>query len=337
MQLPVDVKALLSEATDIKSARETPISVSVYIDEDAPADVAAHVRNAFASTLPTVRMTISYLGESFIAQPTDDIAVIVAGVSEKIGKYAADLRAVGVPVMVVTTLPETVAMLSQEEGHPIPDGDLIFPGGAKKDEDKALTSGEDIPVEPIELTTQAKENLDERMGRWIVSVCRDKRLTYAIAFPFVRRPLAKDAVQQTALQNAGVGLVPFIPGADLPIMTLNQAKMVLQIAAAYGQEMNKGRWKEMAAVIGNAYLCRTLTRELVRLVPVLGFITRTGVAYGGTAALGYAVIDYFEGGQNVSGVASVVDHVLAKGNKAVSTVRSALDKYTTVLSDSPKK
>ena len=134
--------------------------------------------------------------------------------------------------------------------------------------------------------------------------------------------LGRSPVQATSLQNAGIGLVPIIPGADLPIMTLNQAKMVLQIAAAYGREMDKDRLKELAAVVGGAYACRTLARELVEFVPVLGFAIRTGVAYGGTAALGHAVIDYFEGGENANGVANVASHAKETGKKIVSKVRS---------------
>ena len=153
-------------------------------------------------------------------------------------------------------------------------------------------------------------------------MCREKRLAFAVSFPFMRRSLARDAVQATSLQNAGIGLVPLIPGADLPIMTLNQAKMVLQIAAAYGHEMDKDRLKELAAVVGGAYACRTLARELVELVPVLGFAIRSGVAYGGTAALGYAVIEYFEGGENANGVANVASKAAEKGNKIISKVRS---------------
>ena len=36
MQLPIDVKALIDEATNIDEARNTPLSVSVYIDEGRP-------------------------------------------------------------------------------------------------------------------------------------------------------------------------------------------------------------------------------------------------------------------------------------------------------------
>ena len=74
------------------------------------------------------------------------------------------------------------------------------------------------------------------------------------------------AAQYEAVQNAGIGLVPLLPGADMPVMTLNQAKMVLQIAAAYGQPMGKDRVKEVAPVVASAFACRALARELIGLV-----------------------------------------------------------------------
>lgn len=321
MQLPVDFKALYTEAMDIQIALETEISVSMYIDDTASADVVGFVRNAFASSLPNVRMTITYLDRGFTASPLDDLAVIVAGSSELIGAHAAELRKLGVPVMVVTSTPNAVNTRAMRTGHPIPEGDVIAPKS-------------EFCEEPVALVDENVEEFSNRMGRWIVAVSREKRLAYAIAFPFVRRPLAREAVTSTAAQNAGIGLVSFIPGADLPIMTLNQAKMVLQIAAAYGQEINKNRLKELAAVIGGAYLCRTLARELVEFVPVLGFLMKSGVAYGGTAAMGYAAIEYFEGGENVVGLASVLERATSTGMKAVSAVRAKAGEIVPALTDS---
>lgn len=314
MQLPVDFKALVDEMTNIDSARKTKISVSVYLDNKAPGDLVAHVRGLFASTSPTVRMTITYLDSSFTPHAGDDMAIVVAGASRSTGAAAAALRATDVPAAVVTTQPATVGRLAAESGYPVPEGDLIAPCD-KEDADVAA-------VEPFELTDDIAEALNERLGRWIVSVCHEKRLAFSIAFPFLRRPLAIDAVQATSLQNAGIGLVPMIPGADLPILTLNQAKMVLQIAAAYGQEMGKDRAKEMAAVVGGAYLCRTLARELVEFVPVLGFVIRTGIAYGGTAAIGHAVIEYFEGGRDVTGVANVASKATKTATHVVQDLRN---------------
>ena len=316
MQLPIDVKALIDEATNIDEALKTPLSVSVYLDNDAPADVASHVHAAFSSTLPTVRLTITYLDASFAPNSANDMAVIVAGPTASIGAAAAALRASGVPTMIVTTLPAIVEGLAKEGGYPIPDGDLVSPIEGNV--------AARIAEEPYALDESAAAALDMRMGRWIVSACHEKRLAYSVAFPFVRRPLATDAVMATAVQNAGVGLVPLISGADLPIMTLNQAKMVLQIAAAYGQPMEKDRAKEVIPVIINAFACRTLARGLIEFVPVLGYVVRPGIGYSATVALGYAMIEYFEGGKDIQGIASVISRATTKGKNIAELVRGKL-------------
>ena len=309
MQLPVDLGKLFGETEEINEAREVTLSLSVYIDDSAPAELIAHVRNVFASSSPHVRLTVTYLGKEFIPHPTDDLAVIVAGESAEVGASAQAIRSVGVPVMVATTSPTKVNGIAASKGAPIPDGDVAAP---------AVEEGAE---EPIEFTEEAAFALNERMGAWIASVCYDKRLALAIAFPFMRRALARESVQITALENAGLGLIPFIPGADLPLMTLNQAKMALQIAAAYGNEMSVERIKELAVVIGGAYLSRALARELIEFVPILGFAIRTGVAYASTSAMGYAIIEYFEGGEDATGVANVATKASEFGVRTLAKAR----------------
>ena len=325
MQLPIDMMALFEEVTDIEAAYQAPLSVSVYIDDAAPADLVAHVRNVFASSLPSVRMTVSYLDAKFVPYPDDDIAVVVAGVSHKIGASAAAIRAAGVPVMVATTSPGALAYEAQKNGHEIPEEDIVSP----------YPIGE--ADEGLALDDVAAVALDERMGRWVVSVCREKRLAFAIAFPFMRRALANDAVKATAWQNAGIGLIPILPGADLPIMTANQAKMVLQIAAAYGHDFDLGRLKELAFVVGGAYISRTLARGLIEFVPVLGFIIRPGIAFGATTAIGNAVIEYYEGGEDATGVANVAERAVEFGSKVVGTVQAKLPALTQALGAAQQK
>ncbi len=315
MQLPVIMMELIDAVTDIDSARGTDLSVSVYIDSKAPSEVVAHVRGLFASTMSKVRLTLSYLDSSFAPHPGDDMAVIVAGTSLTIGAAAAAIRGVDVPVAIVTTLPATVDRAATEGGHAIPEGDIIAP----------YEGDWDAASEPIEFTDEVRDAIDERLGQWIVSVCQEKRLALAIAFPFLRRPLAVESVKNTSWQNAGIGLLPFLPGADLPFMTLNQVKMVLQIAAAYGQDMNTDRLKEMIVVVGGAYLCRTVARELTEFIPILGFAIRPGIAYSGTAAMGNAVIEYFEGGQDTAGVANVASKGVSAFGRLVNTIRNNPD------------
>ncbi|MDO4501655.1 MAG: hypothetical protein Q4D06_00580 [Coriobacteriia bacterium] len=321
-RIPLDVKALIEEALHVSAAANEPVSVSVYLDETAPQDVVAHVRNVFASAAVHVRVTLSYLGPSQAPiGASDDLAVIAAGQGTGVGAFAQQTREQGVPAMVVTTQPSLVARIAEQSGFPIPEGDVISPIPATAasaplvqavnermgGEGAAAPAASAEPVaEPIALTEPNARVLNQRMGAWVIEACRDKRLSMALAFPFVRRPLSLEAVNMTSVQNAAFGAAVFIPGASMPVITMNQAKMLLQIAAAYGQPMNGERVKELAALVAGGFAFRTVAREVAGVVPVLGWAVKGGVAYGATLAMGHAAVDYFESGGGVAGLAGVV-------------------------------
>lgn len=326
MALPVDIHAVLAAATNTEEEARAPIAVSVYLDDTAPGECIAFVRGLFAgATGANARVSIMYLEDGVQMRPNDDMAVLVAGTGPGIGKAAADIRASGVPVMVATNLPAIVADAACADGYPIPAGDLITPvkqlgflalKRAQK-EGAAPTEAEAQSDAPIELTDEAQGEFRSRIGNWIIAACPDKRLAFAHAFPFVRRPLAQEAITSTSVQNAGIGLLPIIPGADMPIMTLNQAKMLMQIAAAYGEPLNKERLPELAALVGNAFLCRSIARSLAKAVPVAGLAISGAIGFTATEAVGRAAIEYFEAGGNAAGLANVAKRAVGEGSAAM--------------------
>ncbi|MFQ9181153.1 MAG: hypothetical protein ACLR3C_15585 [Eggerthella lenta] len=199
MQLPVDIKAVIDEATNIDEARRTTLSVSVYLDDSAPGDVQAHVRQAFASASPHARVSLMYLdGRPFAPFSGDDMAVIVAGLNEQVGEYAAQVRAAGVPVMVVTTLP-ALGRHREGAGRAHPAGRPRLPQ-APKAESAVLPAPMPLRAAPrpcrlwapVRRTSRTLDgaavgSLSERMGG-VIAACNDKRLAFALAFPFVRKP-----------------------------------------------------------------------------------------------------------------------------------------------------
>lgn len=342
MKLPIDVMAVFQEAMDVDAARSVPLCVSVLLDDTAPADLMAYVRSSFASASPQARVSVNYFTDgSAVFDPRSDMAVIAAGVTPEVGAIAARIREAGIPVMVATTLPELVSATAREAGYPVPEGDLLSPelkdGSVlmlaqpleitKEDADRTVPytefDGTDpFSLEPYALTEEFAADLSRKMGEWVVAAFKQKRLAFAQAFDFVRRPLSSESVRATSIQNAGVGLVVVIPGADMPIMTLNQAKMILQIAAAYGQPLTAERVKELAAVVGGAFACRTVARQLVGVVPAFGWAIKAAIGYSGTAAMGYAAIEYFEHGGNMAGLAGVVSEARAKAVSAAESTRA---------------
>ncbi len=367
MQLPIDVKAVLDESTNIDAARQVRLSLTVYVDRSAPALLADCVTAAFARESENAQVSVQWVDDdSFFAVRTDDMACLVAGFSSRIGEYAASLREAGVPCMVATNMPTLVGQIAEASGYPVPRGDVVAPdapvdfvsaaqdavegalgrkGAAEAESAPAkepvavaamadavaeataeeLSGSKSVTVEheeePYEMADEVCRSLKLRMGQWIIAACREVRLAFAMAFPFVRRPLALDAVRSTAIQNAGVGVFVFIPGADMPVMTLNQAKMLLMIAAAYGEEPGLARAKELAAVVGGAFACRTIARQLVGVVPGLGWAVKGAIGYVGTEAMGRAAIEYYENGASLG---KLEDMAAMAGEKATKAAESAL-------------
>ncbi len=351
MQIPIDVAAVFQEATNVEAARSVPLSVSVMLDETAPADLTAFVRSSFASASAQARVSINYFSDAHaMFDSRSDMAVIAGGLTVEVGQVAENIRAAGIPVMVVTSLPSLVEEIARTSGFPIPEADLIAPQvrdgdvvmfaspirvasgqGENADagelaEDAAaqaqlarLSSADPSSLEPYALTPEMCAHLSSKMGEWVVAAFRQKRLAFAQAFSFVRKPLALESVSATAFQNAGVGLVVFIPGADMPIMTLNQAKMLLQIAAAYGQPLGPDRVKELACVVGGGFAFRAVARQVAGVVPALGWAVKAAVGYSGTVAMGRAAIEYFEHGGTISGLAAAAAEAR---DKAVAAAES---------------
>ena len=82
-----------------------------------------------------------------------------------------------------------------------------------------------------------------------------------------------------------------MPGVDLPVLTLNQIRLVLRLEQAYGHEIDpRERLPEIAATLGVGFGLRAVARELLDLVPVAGWAVKGAVAYAGTRALGEAAV-----------------------------------------------
>ena len=90
----------------------------------------------------------------------------------------------------------------------------------------------------------------------------------------------------------------FIPGADMPVLTLNQL-MVRRMADAYGVEERQARAVMLAGVIGAGLGLRTIARTALGFVPFAGIPIRAAVAFGGTKVVGEAAIKRLEGGRRV--------------------------------------
>jgi uncharacterized protein (DUF697 family) len=145
----------------------------------------------------------------------------------------------------------------------------------------------------------------------------------AKGYPPFRRAVCEEIIRNNARQNAVVGALP-IPGADMPVMTANQARMVLNIAAAYGEELSLDRARELLGVLAAGFGLRALARQAVKLVPVGGWAAGAAIGYAGTVAMGRASVLYFERGAQRVGekeMSEIRHRALEEGKAFVSRLR----------------
>lgn len=203
----------------------------------------------------------------------------VAGVRQTDYLLLQQLKATGKPVVVVLNKMDliregqevVVAHARDRLGEP----DLI-PISAKR--------GTNVAREVLPRMIDAHPSLAVALGR---------------ALPAYRRYAANKVVRSASVLNAAIGAEP-VPGLDIPFLLAVQARMVLRVAAIFGEPMNVQHAKELVATIAGGVALRYLAEEAVKLIPGPGWAVAAAIAGVGTWAIGQVAIRYFEHGKRLS-------------------------------------
>lgn len=152
----------------------------------------------------------------------------------------------------------------------------------------------------------------ERVREAIASASPDRAPAYGRHIPTFRPAAVKAVIDQTARANAQFALISNVPtvipifgslmavGADMLVLTKNQALMIFKIAAIHDRDLHDQMriLREVTPVVGAGFFWRTLAREAAAFLPVLiGTVPKVGVAYIGTAVAGRAADFYYRYGK----------------------------------------
>ena len=124
----------------------------------------------------------------------------------------------------------------------------------------------------------------------IARVLGEEGVALAARLPVLRAAVCEHLIDKCARKNGAIAAAVFVPGVDLPLLTMNQIRLVLRIALAYGEELDQSRAVEIVGVVGAGYGFRMLAREALDFLPVVGWAVKGAVAFGGTRAIGMAAV-----------------------------------------------
>jgi uncharacterized protein (DUF697 family) len=134
----------------------------------------------------------------------------------------------------------------------------------------------------------------EAIARAVAHRLGENGTALAAKLPVLRPAVCDELIRSFSKKNGIISAAIFVPGVDMPMLTINQIRLVLRLALAHGQVIDRERALELLPVVGAGFGLRALARQLLEFVPLAGWAVKGGIAYTGTRAIGAAAVKYFE-------------------------------------------
>lgn len=205
-----------------------------------------------------------------------DVAVLVldaaAGIRQGDVDLYRDTRAMGLSVVVVLNKIDLVGR------------DLA---AVVRDAEAKLST----PVIPI--SAKRGTHVAKQLIPAIIDAHPRMAVTIGRALPRFRRVATRRVIRESAALAVLVGAEP-VPGLGIPLLIAVQVRLLLRLAAIYGEDMSAARARELLGAIAGGVAIRYGAQEVAKLVPGLGWLVAGTVASMGTLALGNAAVAFFE-------------------------------------------
>jgi small GTP-binding protein len=155
----------------------------------------------------------------------------------------------------------------------------------------------------IPISALKGENVAEELIPAMIEASPEAALVIGRELPKYRREAAQRIIRNATLVSLAAGLEP-IPLVDIPILLGTQVRLVLRVAALYGEPMDTAdamkHARELIVTMVGGLSMRYLAEELAKAVPFGGDFVAGAIAGAGTWAIGQVALEYYEGGKRIS-------------------------------------
>jgi small GTP-binding protein len=171
--------------------------------------------------------------------------------------------------------------------------------GNTADEKAALAAARLHLQDVIPISARDGANVAEELIPALIETSPQAAVVLGRQLPQFRRDAANKLVRTAMLVSLAAGLEP-IPLIDIPILLSTQIRLVLRIAAVYGEPMKAEHARELLVTIAGGLALRYVAEEAAKAVPFGGDLVSGAIAAAGTWAIGQMAIEYFAGGKQFS-------------------------------------
>ncbi len=155
----------------------------------------------------------------------------------------------------------------------------------------------------IPISARTGENVAEELIPAMIEASPEAALVIGRELPAYRRSAAQRIIRNATLVSLAAGLEP-IPLVDIPILLGTQIRLVLRLAALYGEQVDSAdvtkHTRELVAIMAGGLGLRYLAEQAAKVMPFGGDFVAGAIAGAGTWAMGEVALEYYEGGKQIS-------------------------------------
>ena len=154
-------------------------------------------------------------------------------------------------------------------------------------------------VQAIPISAKTGAGVADKLIPAIIQADNSLAVVIGRALPAFRAEAAQRVIRATAMWSLLLGAEP-IPGLDLPLLLVMQARMVLRLGAIYGENISGRYARELVSAMAGALVARYIGEELAKFVPGPGWLIGAAVAAAGTLTMGRLAETYFQSGSHLA-------------------------------------
>ncbi len=240
--------------SEAKSSVSQTVRLSVAVACDCDKGLARAVRAALRPKTAAVRLYVAGIcGEGPLpaVHAMTDAAVLMAGAdTSAIADLYRAYRARRIPCLVVLGLEgasERAAQLMARE------------------------------VQAADMVACDADSVGGVLGAWLLEALPDLEMSLGASLACCQDAQARRIVGQAVRNNALVGALTFLKGADTPAMLACEVAMLFKLAGVYGVGLGRERAAEVAALVAYSIACKQVAGLVLR-APLPACVVKSGVA-----------------------------------------------------------
>lgn len=155
----------------------------------------------------------------------------------------------------------------------------------------------------IPVSAKTGENIAEELIPAMIHASPEAALAIGRELPGYRREAAQQIIRNATLVSLAAGIEP-IPLIDIPILLGTQVRLVLRLAALYGEPLDSAdatkHARELITTMVSGLGLRYLAQQAAKVVPFGGDFIAGAIAGAATWSIGQVALEYYENGGRVN-------------------------------------